>query len=161
MVRVCFVCLGNICRSPTAEGIMLSLVRAAQLDGEIKVDSAGTSAFHVGERADRRSRAAAELHGIELPSRARRFVAADFERFDYIIAMDTSNKRNIAALSRRAVDSQKISLLCDFDPQSSQGASVPDPYYGGEAGFENVFQLCKRGCEGLLEHICAQHDLKS
>lgn len=159
MVRVCFVCLGNICRSPTGEGIMLSLVRAAGLESAIRIDSAGTSAFHVGEPADRRSRAAAEVHGVDLPSRARQFVAADFERFDYIIAMDTSNKRNILALSQKSTDHQKVSLLCDFDPQSKKGASVPDPYYGGESGFEHVFQLCKRGCEGLLAHIREQHGL--
>ena len=157
MVRVCFVCLGNICRSPTAEGIMLALVQAAQLEAFIKIDSAGTSAFHAGERADRRSRAAAEAHGVDLPSRARQFVAADFERFDYIIAMDTSNKRNICALSQNPTDIDKVHLMCDFDAQSPKGSSVPDPYYGGEEGFEHVFQLCQRACDGLLTQIKAEH----
>lgn len=153
MVRVCFVCLGNICRSPTAEGIMLSLVEEAGLSHTIEVDSAGTSAFHVGEIADRRSRSTAESHSVVLPSRARQFVAPDFERFDYIVAMDTSNKRNIEHLVRSESDAQKVFLLCDFDPESSTNASVPDPYYGGSDGFEHVFQLCLRGCLGLLAHI--------
>jgi protein-tyrosine phosphatase len=157
MVRVCFVCLGNICRSPTAEGIMLSLVEDVGLSHFIKVDSSGTSAFHVGEPADKRSRTTAEFHSVDLPSRARQFVSSDFEDFDYIVAMDTSNKSNIEHLVRNETDIQKVFLLCDFDSESSSRASVPDPYYGGPDGFEHVFQLCRRGCLGLLAHIRANN----
>ena len=153
MVRVCFVCLGNICRSPTAEGIMLDLVAQAGLTDAIVVDSAGTSAFHTGERADPRSRATAAEHSVDLPSRARQFRSEDFDCFDYVVAMDTSNKRNLELLARTLEEKQKISLLCDFDERSGSGTSVPDPYYGGADGFENVFQLCRRGCLGLLKHI--------
>lgn len=132
---------------------MLELVSKARLNDLITIDSAGTSAFHSGERADPRSRDAAAKHAVDLPSRARQFRSEDFEQFDYVIAMDTSNKKNLENMARTLLHRQKIRLLCEFDEQSQPGASVPDPYYGGFDGFENVFQLCRRGCEGLLEHI--------
>ena len=154
-ISICFVCLGNICRSPTAEAIMITLLKAHP-DLSITVDSAGTSAFHVGELADRRSRQAGENRGYTFVSRARKFTRVDIQRFDYIIAMDTQNLRNIQALCMSPQERTKISLLRDYDHTSPKNASVPDPYYGGERGFEEVLDICERGCEGLITHIRAQ-----
>ena len=158
MINLCFVCLGNICRSPTAEGVMLHLLEENGLADQVAVDSAGTGAYHTGEPADPRSARAALKRGVELPSRARQFKAADFERFDYVLAMDTSNFRNLEALAPdRYAD--KLFLLRDFDPQAAKGSSVPDPYYGGERGFEEVLDQCFAGCQGLLDHLVANHAL--
>ena len=158
MINLCFVCLGNICRSPTAEGVMLHLLEENGLSDQVAVDSAGTGAYHTGEPADARSARAALKRGVELPSRARQFKAADFERFDYVLAMDTSNFRNLEALAPgRYAD--KLFLLRDFDPQAAKGSSVPDPYYGGERGFEEVLDQCFAGCQGLLDHLVANHAL--
>ncbi len=159
MVRICFVCLGNICRSPTAEGVMLHLVSEANLEESIFVDSAGTSGFHSGEKADRRSRETANNRGFELPSRSRKFISEDFARFDYIIAMDKDNMRNILALAGSEKDREKVQLFRDFDPDSPKGSEVPDPYYGGSKGFEQVFDICFAACEGLLSHIRNQKDI--
>lgn len=159
MIRVCFVCLGNICRSPTAEGIMLALVDEAGLDHAIAVDSAGTAAYHVGERADERSRQTARERGVELPSRGRQFEASDFDRFDYVLAMD---HENLERLYDRAVDEaarDKTLLLRSFEGEGLAHESVPDPYYGGASGFEDVFDICDRSCRGLLEHIRREHGL--
>ena len=159
MIRVCFVCLGNICRSPTAEGVMLALVERAGLADSIEVDSAGTAAYHVGEPADARSAAAAAERGYELPSRARQFLASDFAKFDYVLAMDTENQQGIEQLARTGEQRAKIYLFRSLDETAPEGASVPDPYYGGPRGFEDVVDICERGCEGLLAHIRAEHDL--
>ena len=153
MVRICFVCLGNICRSPTAEGIMIALVEDAKLSDAIANDSAGTAAFHVGEKADARSRQIATQRGVDLASRARMFRAEDFEDFDYVIAMDKSNQRNLLAIAPSDDAKAKITMLRDYDPKSPNGADVPDPYYGGPNGFDDVFDICDAGCRGLLQHI--------
>ena len=113
--RVLFVCLGNICRSPTAEGVMLHLLKERGITS-IVVDSAGTSAYHVGESADRRSQNEANRRGVQLPSRARQFVVEDFDRFDWIVAMDTENQHNITDLARSVVDKRKVHLFRDFSP---------------------------------------------
>ena len=157
MVRICFVCLGNICRSPTAEGIMLDLVKKANLDDKIEIDSSGTSAYHVGEQADRRSQATANKRGIHLPSRSRQFKPVDFTQFDYVVAMDLSNYNHLMNL--RTNKSQTVYLLRDFDEKSPERASVPDPYYGGPEGFDRVFDICLAGCQGLLQQIKQQHTL--
>jgi protein-tyrosine phosphatase len=159
VVRLCFVCLGNICRSPTAEGVMRALVARAGLAAAIEIDSAGTGAWHVGEPADERARAAAERRGLELTSVARRVTRADFDRFDYLIAMD---RENVIALERMAPDKAargKVRLLRSFDPAAPRGAAVPDPYYGGHDGFEEVLDICEAACRGLLEHIAREHGL--
>jgi protein-tyrosine phosphatase len=158
-IRICFVCLGNICRSPTAEGIMLQLVEQAGLSARIEIDSAGTGGYHIGERADPRSRAEAQRRGVELPSRARKFVAEDFERFDYVIAMDRANLAQLAQLAVGDEQLAKLHLLRAFDPASARDAEVPDPYYGGDQGFGRVFDICHAGCTGLLEHIRQRHRL--
>lgn len=159
MIRICFVCLGNICRSPTAGGIMLHLVRQAGLSSEIVVDSAGTGAWHVGEPADRRARATARNRGYELPGQARQFNHADFARFDYVLAMDSSNRRALLSLARSEAEQQKIRLFRSFDPEIPEGveADVPDPYYGGARGFDDVFDMCERTCRNLLDFVCTQH----
>lgn len=155
-IGVCFVCLGNICRSPTAEGIFLSQVRAAGLASRVRVDSAGTAAFHVGNPADARSAAAAHARGVALPSRARRFERADFESFDFVIAMDRANQSDLLALAADADAQDKVRLLRSFDPAAPHDAEVPDPYYGGPSGFEHVFDLCEVACRGLLAHVRSQ-----
>ena len=127
-VRVCFVCLGNICRSPTAEGILLHLLEQAELASHVDVDSAGTAAYHTGEPADARSAAAARRRGVRLVSRARPFVAADFERFDWVIAMDGENHSELQALAPSCEAASRIHLLRDFDDAAPRGADVPDPY---------------------------------
>jgi protein-tyrosine phosphatase len=154
-VRVCFVCLGNICRSPTAEGIMLKLVEDAGLSDAIAIDSAGTGGYHVGERADPRSRAEASQRGVELPSRARRFVASDFDRFDYVVAMDRKNHEDLDALAAGPEQKAKLHMLRAFDPNSAQDLDVPDPYYGGDGGFETVLDMVEASCRGLLDELRA------
>lgn len=160
MVRICFVCLGNICRSPTAEGVMQHLVTRAGLSEHIELDSAGTSAYHIGERPDRRSAEAARRRGIELVGRSRQFDACDFDDFHYVVAMDTSNLRDLKGLARSQADRDKLSLLRDFDPDSPRGASVPDPYYGGVDGFDEVLDICEAGCRHLLAHVREEHGLR-
>lgn len=159
MIRVCFVCLGNICRSPTAEGVMAHLLEKAGLEDAVEIDSAGTSAYHVGESPDRRSTAAARKRGIRLFGASRQFVKGDFKRFDYVVAMDTSNRSRLMALAHDEHARAKISLLRDFDPDSPADAEVPDPYYGGERGFDEVLDICLAGCRGLLDHLRAKHSL--
>ena len=153
MLRLCFVCLGNICRSPTAEGVMQALIEEEELTQFVEVDSAGTAAYHSGERADRRARQTARDRGIDLTSLARKFEASDFERFDYVLAMDTENYENLLALAPDEGAKERLYLLREFDPDSPSGASVPDPYYGGPQGFEEVFDICDAACRGLLVQI--------
>jgi protein-tyrosine phosphatase len=159
MIRVCFVCLGNICRSPVAEGVMRHLVEQAGLSHVIEVASAGTSDYHVGELPDRRSRAAAKRRGIDLSSRARQFTARDWQNFDYVLAMDAANARDLRAIAPDADALAKVLLLRSFDPASPPDAAVPDPYYGGDQGFEHVLDLCHAACAGFLRHLREEHSL--
>lgn len=149
--KICFVCLGNICRSPTADGIFRHLVREHDLQDYFEVDSAGTSAYHIGESADNRSQRTASSHGISLDSRARRFKASDLDDFDLILAMDNQNLKNVQQMASKE-QMAKIGQMRDFDPQPGNG-EVPDPYQGGPEGFENVFQIVKRSCENLLDEL--------
>jgi protein-tyrosine phosphatase len=159
MVRVCFVCLGNICRSPTAEGVMRHLVNSAGLTGQIEVASAGTSAYHLGELPDRRSTQAARRRGFELTGRSQQFGPSDFDRFDYVVAMDRSNLRDLRALVANEEQANKLVLLRDCDPESPPGSNVPDPYFGGEEGFDHVLDVCEAGCRHLLQRIKREHGL--
>lgn len=153
-ISVCFVCLGNICRSPTAEGVFLELVRRAGLLDRVVVESAGTAAYHVGELPDSRSREHAARRGLQLISRARQFQSVDFERFDYVLAMDQQNHRDLVALRSMARNAKvHLGLFRDFDTTAPRGSSVPDPYYGGADGFEEVLDQCERAAAGLLETI--------
>lgn len=132
---------------------MRSLLIGARLEDRVHVESAGTAAYHAGELPDRRSRAAARARRIELSSRARQFTPADWERFDYVLAMDRANYEELANAAPNTVALAKLSLLLSFDPASPLGAEVPDPYHGGADGFEEVLDLCEAACAGLLEHI--------
>ena len=159
MIRICFVCLGNICRSPTAEGSMRMLLMDSALEKRIEVDSAGTEAYHAGEPADERSAATALERGIRLTSIGRQFTAADFERFDYVIAMDRENMETLRARAPDPESTRKVTLLRSYDPDRGDETDVPDPYYGGPGGFDHVFDICESACAGLLAHIRAEHDL--
>jgi protein-tyrosine phosphatase len=138
---------------------MYDLVEKAQLSGAIKLDSAGTGAYHVGEKADPRSRSTASNRGVTLRSISRQFVAADFETFDYVLAMDKDNLLNLESISESAGSTENLHLFRSFDPESPRGSDVPDPYYGGPSGFDDVFDICEAACRGLLEHIQSTHDL--
>ncbi|MDX1647476.1 MAG: low molecular weight protein-tyrosine-phosphatase [Longimicrobiales bacterium] len=150
---VLFVCLGNICRSPLAEGIFRHLVTEAGLDGRFLVESAGTGAWHVGERPDARAEMVANQHGIELESRARQIDESDLQRFDYVIAMDRENLRNIQRMADASGSEASIHLLREFDPEGGAGDEIPDPYYGGASGFENVYEMVHRSCRALLDRL--------
>jgi len=148
-----FVCMGNICRSPTAEAVMRHLVAEAGLADRIHLDSAGTGAWHVGEPRDARSRAVGQNRGMPLSGRARQFSEKDFARFDYVLAMDRDNRRELRDLAPNEAARAKIRLLRSFDPRVKGDADVPDPYYGGPQGFEEVFDICLSACEGLLAEM--------
>lgn len=150
--KLVFVCLGNICRSPTAEGLFIHKVNELGLENYFYIDSAGTAAYHVGESANSKSQATANKHGIHLPSKARKFEYADLEEFDLILAMDSENLTNIRELDRKNTFTQKIKMMREFDPKPDNG-EVPDPYYGGQQGFENVFQVLERSTEALLQEL--------
>ncbi len=156
---MCFVCLGNICRSPTAEGVFRALVQEAGLAGRVEVASAGTAAYHEGEPADPRTRAAAAARGVRLQGRARRFRREDFDRFDYVIALDRDNERDLLRLAAEAGARERIHRLRSFDPLADT-PDVPDPYEGGADAFERVFELCEAACRGLLEHLASEHGLR-
>ncbi len=149
MPKVLFVCLGNICRSPTAEGVFEALVEQSGAQG-FEIDSAGTGDWHVGNRADPRMQKAANARGYTLRSRARQVCAEDFDRFDYIVAMDRSNERDLRDLCTEA-QAQKISLLRSHS--GDQELDVPDPYYGGAQGFDQVVQIVEHSCSALLDQL--------
>ncbi len=152
-VRVLFVCLGNICRSPTAEGVMRKLVLDAGLGERIEVDSAGTGSWHVGEPPDARATRAARHRGIALESVARQVGPRDFEEFDLILAMDGENLRNLHRLARDEDARAKVRRLREFDPAAGGELDVPDPYYGGAGGFDEVLDLVQAACVALLEQL--------
>jgi protein-tyrosine phosphatase len=149
MTKVLMVCLGNICRSPLAQGILETKVDS----GEVEVDSAGTAAYHVGELPDPRSIATAREHGIDLTAqRARQFVTEDFDRFDHIFVMDRSNQQNVLRLARNAMDEGKVHLILN-ETFPGENREVPDPYYGGDQGFEHVYQLLNDASDRIVERI--------
>jgi len=153
MVRINFVCLGNICRSPTAEGVMCHLLEQEGLSDKFEIDSSGTAAYHAGERADKRSRATAKARGVSLDSISRQVKQTDFQRFDYVIAMDQSNFDQLYSLAANDAERAKVHMFRSYDPASPDGADVPDPYYGGPSGFDDVFDICEAAAIGLLEHL--------
>ncbi|MDZ7965781.1 MAG: low molecular weight protein-tyrosine-phosphatase [Nostoc sp. DedSLP03] len=151
--KLLFVCLGNICRSPSAENIMNHLIEQSGLSEHILCDSAGTSSYHVGSPPDRRmSAAAASKLGIKLRGRARQFEKSDFQDFDLILAMDRENYQNILTLDRTKQYQHKVRLMCDFCSLHTL-KEVPDPYYGGQEGFNQVIDLLIDACEGLLTKV--------
>ena len=151
MPKILFVCLGNICRSPTAEGIMIDLIQERGLSQYCTVDSAGTAAYHVGESADPRSQKTANSHGVTLPSKARQFRASDFDEFDFIFAMDKSNLRSLQQEYKG--QAQNLFLFRDWNSKEKKNLDVPDPYYGGPNGFDEVFELCRSTCECILDRL--------
>jgi protein-tyrosine phosphatase len=158
MVRVLFVCMGNICRSPTAQGVFEHLVERYGLATRIQTDSAGTHAYHVGEPPDVRARQAAGRRGFELGrQRARRVRTEDFLEFDYVLAMDRDNYDDLMSLCPPA-HQPKLRLLMDFAPYRGED-EVPDPYYGGQTGFERVLDLIEEAAQGLLAEIQKQYRL--
>lgn len=149
--RVLFVCSGNICRSPLAEAIFKSLADAAGAGSDFVSDSAGTHGLHEGERADPRTRRVGRKHGVSVDSVARRVVDADFDRFDLIITMDRGHRRELTARAGSG-RSAEIRLMREFDPGAAS-QDVPDPYYGGEEGFEAVYAILVPACRGLLQFL--------
>lgn len=152
-VSVLFVCLGNICRSPLAEGIFAALAGERGLGGQFHVDSAGTGAYHAGEPPDSRSTAVAAAHGIRLTGVARQVTPRDLERFDFVVAMDGSNRRSLERLQRRVRGGHaEIVMMRDYE-SGAPDPDVPDPYYGGPDGFERVYRILERACNGLLDEL--------
>jgi protein-tyrosine phosphatase len=153
--RVLFVCMGNICRSPTAEGVFRSVLAERAPELSVFVDSAGTHAYHVGEPPDARARRAAERRGIDLSNlRARKVELEDFTRFDYLLAMDRLNKVTLDELGGHEYP-ERVRLFLEFAPSAGR-IEVPDPYYGGANGFEQVLDLVEEASIGFLEHLRAQ-----
>jgi len=158
MVAILFVCMGNICRSPSAEGVFTALVTQQGLDGHIRIDSAGTHAYHVGEPPDARSVAAARDRGIDISLlRARQFSQSDFDAFDYILVADRTNELLLKQAADPAVH-DKIQLFLTYGSLGKN--EIPDPYYGGEQGFEHVLDLIEDASVGLLAHV-KQHHLQA
>jgi protein-tyrosine phosphatase len=150
-ISVLFVCMGNICRSPLAEGLFGHKARGRGVETQFIIDSAGTGGWHVGERPDRRVREVARRHGVNLNGRARQVTSQDFDRFDHLVCMDDENRR---ILEQSGAPDDKLRLLLECDPASAV-REVPDPYYGGRRGFENVYGLIDSACDALLDELLA------
>lgn len=158
-IGILFVCLGNICRSPLAEAVFRRAVEDAGLVDRFRIDSAGTAAYHVGEPPDPRSAEVAAGRGVTVDGAARQIGMDDAHRFDYLIAMDRDNLADVREVARAAGADPVIRLLRDFDPGADGDLDVPDPYYGGPRGFEDVHDLVERTCRALLDHLRQEHDL--
>ena len=150
-VKLLFVCLGNICRSPSAENLMRHLITEKGVNDRFELDSAGTSSYHIGSPPDSRMRAAARKRGIELKGKARQFEDFDFDYYDLILAMDKSNYQNIVYLDRKGKYHHKVKMMCEFASEHTD-TEVPDPYYGGESGFDYVIDLLLDACDGLYDY---------
>lgn len=156
-MRLLFVCLGNICRSPTAEAVMRAIAERDGLDTLLTVDSAGTGDWNLGRPPDPRAAAAAARRGLVLTGRARQVRARDFTDFDLLLAADRANVRDLRAVAPSAEGAERIALLRSFDPRSVAAGEleVPDPYHGGDEGFEEVLDLIERSCAGLVTQLLA------
>ncbi len=152
-ISVLFVCLGNICRSPLAEGVLSHRLEEAGLSDQVYVDSAGTGAWHVGQAPDTRSAAVAERNGIELRGRARGVRIEDFFEFELVLAMDRGNLQDLKDLESGSGSDAAIRLFREFDPEQDGDPDVPDPYYGGPDGFQRVFEMVDRTCAALVDHL--------
>ena len=158
MVKVLFVCLGNICRSPTAEGVFRKVVVEAGLSDLIIIDSAGTHAYHVGEPPDRRAQETAARRGVDISGlRGRRATENDLDEFDYVLAMDRENLHNLLAIAQEH-HRERIKLFMEFAEDQEQ-KDVPDPYYGGPSGFDRVMDMIEEASEGLLTEIRKKHGI--
>jgi len=156
-ISVLMVCLGNICRSPMAEAVFRHILEEEGLGNRIRVDSAGTGSWHAGESPDTRSVRTAANHGVTLSGSARQVQPEDFQNFDYVVAMDVSNLDNLERFREGVGGTTALYLLREFDPDGGPGAEVPDPYYGGPGGFEDVYAMVERSCRGLLAHILEEN----
>lgn len=145
-----FVCTGNICRSPLAEAVFRDLVGIAGLSDRFEIASSGTSAYHVGQPADDRMRRVASAHGVTIRNRSQQLEEGDLDDYDLLLGMDLSNLHEMRALAARPEHRAKLRLFREFDPEGGKGAEVPDPYYGGPAGFERVYAMVERTCRSLL-----------
>lgn len=158
-IRIQFVCLGNICRSPLAKAVFRDKVEAAELDDHFEIVSSGTSNYHVGEQADQRMRQTAERHGHSLDAhRASQFSKDDLERFDHVFVMDKSNLRDVLHLDENDEQGGKVRLFREFDPEPGD-YQVPDPYHGGRQGFEKVYDIVERTADMLLHRLVDEYDL--
>ena len=144
IVEISFVCLGNICRSPLAQGVFQDLVNREKLDHKIIISSAGTSSWHIGDPPDQRMCQTAQSKGVQLKSRAQQFQRKDFDQFNLVLAMDQSNLAKLKEIASDALPEGKLMLFRSFDPDSDVDLDVPDPYYGGSQGFETVYQMVER-----------------
>jgi protein-tyrosine phosphatase len=163
-ISVLFVCLGNICRSPLAEAVFRAVVKEAGLADRIRIDSAGTSGFHEGDPPDRRTTEVAARRGVRVWGRSRPVTREDLTDFDYLVAMDRENHRNlerlVAGAGLGAGEGPELRLLREFDPEATdRDREVPDPYYGGTDGFDRVHDMVERAARGLLDHLREQHGL--
>jgi protein-tyrosine phosphatase len=158
-IKVLFVCLGNICRSPLAEALFSDKVKRKGLHVHIEADSCGTSNYHIGDLPDERTRANAQENGIHISHRGRQISSHDLEQFDFILAMDRSNHTNILRLPNADRHKHKVKLMREFDPEGDHD-EVPDPYYGGQRGFQEVFEILDRSTEQLLAYL-EQHHIQS
>lgn len=154
--EICFVCLGNICRSPLAEGVFQTLINDSGLENQIVIESAGTGHWHVGASPDARMQATAREKGISLTSRAQQIQPGDIRRYDLILAMDQANLEAMQYMCSPEMAEQKIRLFRSFDPQADGDLDVPDPYYGRDDGFEHVFQIVHRTCPPILDYVKSQ-----
>ena len=154
--RVCFVCTGNICRSPMAESVFRARVAEAGLDGLVEVDSAGTGGWHEGDGADPRTVSVLEEHGYDGGHTARQFQPSWFSRLDLVIALDTGHLKALRRLAPTPQDAAKVRLLRSYDPAAGDELDVPDPYYGGLDGFEECLEMVEAASEGLLAEVCEQ-----
>ena len=155
-VSVLFVCLGNICRSPLGEGILAHRLEEEDLSNRVRVDSAGTGAWHQGDPPDPRSSEVAMRHGIALRGRARLVSVEDFHEFDYIFAMDRTNLRDLRHLESQGEGGALLTLFREFDPHQDGDLDVPDPYYGGPEGFDLMFDMVDRTCAAFIEHLLSE-----
>ncbi len=155
-LSVLFVCLGNICRSPLGEGVLAHRLEEEDLSSRVRVDSAGTGAWHLGEPPDPRSTEVALRHGIALRGRARRVRVEDFHEFDYIFAMDRANLRDLRHLESQVEEGALLNLFREFDPDKDGDLDVPDPYYGGPDGFDVMFDMIDRTCAAFVEHLVSE-----
>ncbi len=152
-ISVLFICLGNICRSPLAEGVFRALAEERGIAHRFRIESAGTGAWHVGEPPDVRSIEVANEHGIALTGTARRLESSDLAEFQYLIVMDRQNHRDVTNLQELYGDFGALHLLREYDEEAAGDMDVPDPYYGGTDGFDRVYQMVRRSCEGLLQEL--------